>query len=53
MHDYMYQPDICTYNTRNRNCTVIAVLGVGRVIALFHHVFKSQITELVQEEKEL
>lgn len=33
--------------------TVIAVLGVGRVIALFHHVFESQITELVQEEKEL
>lgn len=33
--------------------TVIAVLGVGRVIALFHHVFESQIIELVQEEKEL
>lgn len=33
--------------------TVIAVLGVGRVIALFHHMFESQITELVQEEKEL
>lgn len=29
--------------------TVIAVLGVGRVIALFHHVFESQIIELVQE----
>lgn len=28
--------------------TVIAVLGVGRVIALFHHVFESQIVELVQ-----
>ena len=33
--------------------TVIAVLGVGRVIALFHHVFESQIIELVQGEKEL
>lgn len=33
--------------------TVIAVLGVGKVIALFHHVFESQIIELVQEEKEL
>ena len=29
--------------------TVIAVLGVGRVIALFHHVFKSQIIGLIQE----
>ncbi len=29
--------------------TVIAVLGVGRVIALFHHMFESQIIELVQE----
>ena len=29
--------------------TLIAVLGVGRVIALFHHVFESQIIELVQE----
>ena len=28
--------------------TVIAVLGVGRVIALFHHMFESQIIELVQ-----
>ena len=28
--------------------TLIAVLGVGRVIALFHHVFESQIIELVQ-----
>lgn len=27
--------------------TVIAVLGVGRVIALFHHMFESQIIELV------
>ena len=33
--------------------TVIAVLGVGRVIALFHHMFESQIVELVEEEKEL
>ena len=29
--------------------TLIAVLGVGRVIALFHHVFELQIIELVQE----
>lgn len=29
--------------------TLIAVLGVGRVIALFHHTFESQIIELVQE----
>ena len=29
--------------------TVIAVLGVGRVIALFHHMFESQIIELVQK----
>ena len=29
--------------------TVIAVLGVGRVIALFHHMFESQIIELIQE----
>lgn len=28
--------------------TVIAVLGVGRVIALFHHMFESQIIELVE-----
>lgn len=28
--------------------TVIAVLGVGRVIALFHHMFESQIVELVE-----
>ena len=28
--------------------TVIAVLGVGRVIALFHHMFELQIVELVQ-----
>lgn len=29
--------------------TLIAVLGVGRVIALFHHIFESLIIELVQE----
>ena len=29
--------------------TVVAVLGVGRVIALFHHMFESQIIELIQE----
>lgn len=29
--------------------TLIAVLGVGRVIALVHHVFESQIIELVPE----
>ena len=28
---------------------LIAVLGVGRVIALVHHVFESQIIELVPE----
>lgn len=28
--------------------TVIAVLGVGRIIALFHHMFESQIVELVE-----
>lgn len=28
--------------------TVIAVLGVGRVIVLFHHMFESQIIELVE-----
>lgn len=29
--------------------TVIAVLGVGRVIALFHHIFESKIEELICE----
>ena len=29
--------------------TVIAVLGVGRVIALCHHIFESKIEELICE----